>query len=117
MVHIVKPVHSKPCLFPLPIYYRENPISFSYAVHCKVNLFTVFQMSFSELDNTFYDVYLYLEQSVLKMWLLPSKYWLILLMEYFMGNHSNLTLNLLLTTTPIFANSADPDQMASEEAI
>ena len=29
----------------------------------------------------------------------------------------NLTLILLFTTTPTFANSVDPDQMASEEAI
>ena len=28
-----------------------------------------------------------------------------------------LTLILLFTTTPTFANSVDPDQMASEEAI
>ena len=28
-----------------------------------------------------------------------------------------LTLILLFTTTPAFANSVDPDQMASEEAI
>ena len=28
-----------------------------------------------------------------------------------------LTLILLVTTTPTFANSVDPDQMASEEAI
>ena len=28
-----------------------------------------------------------------------------------------LTLILLITTTPTFANSVDPDQMASEEAI
>ena len=29
----------------------------------------------------------------------------------------DLTLILLFTTTPTFANSADPDQMASEVAI
>ena len=29
----------------------------------------------------------------------------------------NLTLILLFRTTPTFANSVDPDQMASEEAI
>ena len=29
----------------------------------------------------------------------------------------SLTLILLFTTTPTFANSVDPDQMASEEAI
>ena len=29
----------------------------------------------------------------------------------------NLTLILLFATTPTFANSVDPDQMASEEAI
>ena len=31
--------------------------------------------------------------------------------------HRVLTLILLFTTTPNFANSVDPDQMASEEAI
>ena len=30
---------------------------------------------------------------------------------------NSLTLILLFTTTPTFANSVDPDQMASEEAI
>ena len=33
------------------------------------------------------------------------------------GNLYTLTLNLLFTTTPTFANSVGPDQMASEEAI
>ena len=34
-----------------------------------------------------------------------------------MNNSINMNYNLLLKTTPTFASSVDPDQMASEEAI
>ena len=44
-------------------------------------------------------------------------YILVLLLSTHANITGTLTLILLFTTTPTFANSVDPDQMASEEAI
>ena len=48
---------------------------------------------------------------------LEDNYCNILSAEIFTQDAMCLTLILLFMTTPTFANSADPDQMASEEAI